>query len=269
MTTKETHLGMLSSAEAEERLKSRPVILLPFGAQEGHGPHLPLGADYLVAEAIAVRASRQCNALVAPVMPYGYAPHFRNFHGGVSTRPEITQMLAEDLMAGFHRFGCDRFIFVDNHAHNDAPLEVAARAMQDRLGVKLAHFYPWRVMTAWGPELFGDRWASSFGHGAEPNNSVMLYLWPERYLKDRAVKGGMRPLGGLKLTSSRTASLDAVTIGLYFDIDQVNDTGVTGGDPSVADAKIGEILVDRTAAALAKLVGWIEKLPAEDSRRRR
>ena len=51
------------------------------------------------------------------------------------------------------------------------PLEVAARAVQDRLGIAVAHFYPWRVMSTWGPKLFGDDWKAVYGHGAEPNTS--------------------------------------------------------------------------------------------------
>ena len=94
----ETHLGRMTLKEAETRLATRPVVLLPFGAQEAHGPHLPLGADYLVAEEVALRASRLTDAVVAPTMPYGPTPAFKGYAGSVSTRAEITQMLAEDII---------------------------------------------------------------------------------------------------------------------------------------------------------------------------
>lgn len=253
----ETHLGRMSIPDAEERLRSGSVVLIPFGALEAHGLHLPLGADYLVAEEIALRASRLADAIVAPTMPYGYAPAFRGFAGNVSTRMEITQWLAEDIMADLAAAGAKRFIFVDNHAGNDPPLEAAARTAQDRLGIAVAHFYPWKVMTAWGPELFGSAWNEAYGHGAEPNTSVLLYLMPEAVQMQHAVKGALAPFGGKPMASSRFVDIDGVQHQLYLRVRQINDSSITGGDPKAKpDPKIGRTLVDRAATSLAQLIEW-------------
>ncbi|HYM70324.1 MAG TPA: creatininase family protein [bacterium] len=253
----------MSLAEAEERLATTPVVLFPFGALEAHGPHLPLGADYLVAEEIALRASRRTNAVVAPAMAYGYAPHFQGFAGSVSTRMEITRMLAEDVVTDLAAAGVTHFVFIDNHAGNDAPLEVAARAVQDRLGIAVAHFYPWRVMSTWGPELFGDDWKTVYGHGAEPNTSVLLYLMPETVRMDRAVPGELARYRGQKLASSRYVEIDRVQSQLYLRVKDVNASSVTGGDPTRRpDPAIGRALVEQTADALVRLVDWFRTQPA-------
>jgi creatinine amidohydrolase len=243
--------------EAETRLAAEPVVLIPFGAQEAHGPHLPLGADYLVAEEVAVRASRLTNAVVAPTMPYGYAGAFRGFAGNVSTRPEITQMLAEDIITDLAAAGPTHFILVDNHAGNDTALEVAARSLKDRLGVSIGHFYPWKVMTVWGPELFGDQWKAVFGHGAEPNTSVMLYLTPENVDMTQAVPGALASFGGRRMASSRYVEIEGVQHQIYIDTKRINDSSVTAGDPRIRpDPTLGRVFVERCAQSLAQFVEW-------------
>ena len=256
----ETHLGRMNLKEAEERLATRPVILVPFGAQEAHGPHLPLGADYLVAEEIALRASRGTNALVLPVMPYGYSPYYRGFPGNVSTRAEITRMLAEDIVADMAGVGITHFVFVDNHAGNDSPLEAAARAAQDTLKVTIGHFYPWKVMTTWGPELFGADWKPAFGHGAEPNTSVLLHLMPDRVDMKHAVAGVLKPFGGARMAGSRYVEIDGVQSQVYIDTKRINDSTVTGGDPNVRpDPNLGRELVDRCTRSLVQFIDWLRE----------
>ncbi len=259
----ETHLGKMTLHEAETRLAAHPVVLLPFGAQEAHGPHLPLGADYLVAEEIALRASRLTDAVVAPTMPYGYTPAFKGYAGSVSTRAEITRMLAEDIITNLATAGPTHFVFVDNHAGNDPALEVAARAVQARGGVSVGHFYPWRVMTAWGPELFGNDWKAVFGHGAEPNTSVMLYLMPEHVDMRHAVAGSLAPLGGRPMTGSRYVEIDGVQSQVYIDLRRVNESSITGGDPRLRpDPELGRIFVERCVEALVGFVEWFRTVRA-------
>ena len=65
-------------------------------------------------------------------------------------------------------------------------------------------------MTAWGPELFGSDWKAVFGHGAEPNTSVMLYLMPDNVDMRHAVTGSLAPLGGRPMTGSRYVEIDGV-----------------------------------------------------------
>lgn len=155
------------------------------------------------------------------------------------------------------------FVFVDNHAGNDPALEVAARAVQTRSGVSVGHFYPWRVMTAWGPELFGNDWKAVFGHGAEPNTSVMLYLMPDNVDMRHAVAGSLAPLGGRPMTGSRYVEIDGVQSQVYIDLRRVNESSITGGDPRLRpDPELGRIFVDRCAEALAKFVEWFRTVRA-------
>lgn len=259
----ERRLGWMSIREAEAALAGKAVVLMPFGALEAHGPHLPLGTDYLVAEEVAARAAQRCNAVVAPTMPHGYAAAFRGFAGNVSTRMEITQMLAEDVLTDLAASGATHFIFVDNHAGNEPPLEAAARALQEKRGIAVAHFYPWKVMVTWGPELFGDDWRAAFGHGAEPNTSVMLHLTPSAVHMENAVRGSISPYGNRPMVSSRIVDIDGVQHQIYVRTRSINNSSVTGGDPRRRpDPEIGRVLMERTTDALVNLVEWFAAQPA-------
>ena len=78
----------MTVAEFRDRLDDRPVILLPLGSQEEQGPHVPMG-DYLLAEAVALRAAELSGAIAAPCLPFGFAEFFRGFPGGIQLRAEI------------------------------------------------------------------------------------------------------------------------------------------------------------------------------------
>ena len=80
----------------------RVVGILPVGATEAHGPHLPLDTDVIIAEAMASEAARLARAagyaaLVLPSLAYTPAPFARNFPGTISLKPETLQTLVEEI----------------------------------------------------------------------------------------------------------------------------------------------------------------------------
>ena len=67
---------------------SRPVALLPTGAVEQHGPHLPLGVDIWLASAVArAVAEGQAGMRVCEPFAYGSSQHHRAFPGTMSLSP--------------------------------------------------------------------------------------------------------------------------------------------------------------------------------------
>jgi creatinine amidohydrolase len=132
--------------------------------------------------------------------------------------------------------------------------------MQDTRGVSIGHFYPWKVMTTWGPELFGGDWKTAFGHGAEPNTSVLRYLMPDRVDMAHAAVGGLTPYGGRRMVGSRYVEIDGVQSQIYIDTKRINDTSVTGGDPNVRpDPALGREFVDRCTRALVQFIDWLRE----------
>jgi creatinine amidohydrolase len=91
--------GEKTYREVTTRARDRLVAILPLGAVEAHGPHLPLVTDGLIAEAMAAEGARRLElrgleALVLPTQDYSAAPFAREFAGTVSVRPaeELTEM---------------------------------------------------------------------------------------------------------------------------------------------------------------------------------
>ena len=66
------------------RIAQFPAVILPLGATEQHGYHLPLGVDIILAEALAVRVAEATGATVMPAMPYGYSWVWRDAPGSVT-----------------------------------------------------------------------------------------------------------------------------------------------------------------------------------------
>jgi creatinine amidohydrolase len=78
-------------------LVDRPTVLVPVGAVEQHGPHLPLDTDACVAAAVAARAAAATNLLVAPPVAYGASGEHEGFPGTVSIGHAALRLLLVEL----------------------------------------------------------------------------------------------------------------------------------------------------------------------------
>src|SRR5690606_15461450 len=95
-----------------EYLRHDDRILLPFGSTEQNGPHLPLGSDTLVAEAIAFRAAQATKVLVGPTIPWGNAAADMSYCGTLSLGPDTVTALIRDLCRSLKAHGFRRLVFV-------------------------------------------------------------------------------------------------------------------------------------------------------------
>ena len=94
--------GERTYREVATRMQGRLVAILPLGAVEAHGPHLPLATDSLIARAMAEEGARRLQtrgleALVLPTLHYSAAPFAREFPGTVSVRPDTVAALVRDI----------------------------------------------------------------------------------------------------------------------------------------------------------------------------
>jgi len=113
----------LSSVQADALLGGprTPVLLLPVGTVEPHGPHAPLGTDVLIATAICERTARalsrdgRVRALVLPAVPYGVTRYASAFRGAVSVSPETLTALIVELCGSLIGDGWRRIAIVNHH----------------------------------------------------------------------------------------------------------------------------------------------------------
>jgi len=123
-------LGDLSSRAFERERGRNPLVILPVGALEAHGPHLPLAADQIQAEATARQLAERVGGWVAPTLPYGICTSAQRFPGTVSLSLETLSAVAREVLSEFGRQGIRRVLVLSGHAESVhlAALKAAADA---------------------------------------------------------------------------------------------------------------------------------------------
>jgi creatinine amidohydrolase len=107
----------LTTSELEKMLDERSVAILPLGAMEEHGCHLPLSTDCLQPEFVAMEVAKKVgNAFVLPIVKYGQCSSTRNFPGTLSLRFETLEMLIEDIVSELARTGFRNVVVLSGHA---------------------------------------------------------------------------------------------------------------------------------------------------------
>ncbi len=167
---------------------SDKVVVLPIGSTEQHGPHLPLGVDYYIAEDIAKHLAKLTDIIIAPTITYGYKSKPLSgggplFKGTIDLNGETLIHLVTDILCEFARDGFNK-IFIENaHFENQAFIEEAmdlATAQFPKLKVVQSNW--WDVLDQKTvDEIFKDvpfpGWALE--HAAITETSLMMYLEPD------------------------------------------------------------------------------------------
>ena len=176
----------LDSRSFERRLRSNPLVILPVGALEAHGPHLPLGADQIQAEATALALADRVDALVAPTVPYGSAPGARRFPGTISLSIAQLEVHVAGVLSELARSGVKRILVLSGHGergHMAALREAADSAMQAHPGVRIVVLCDYEFVY----ELRGTEAPASDGHAGLLETSRVLALAPETVGEARPV----------------------------------------------------------------------------------
>lgn len=128
-------LAELTYRELEHGLETDlTTAIIPIGATEQHGPHLPLGADSLIGEEIADRiAARLSGAVVAPPIPVGCSAEHVGFAGTISIPPSLLTQLLEAYASSLDRHGFEYVVLLPSHGGNFAPVDAAAAEIAPEL----------------------------------------------------------------------------------------------------------------------------------------
>ena len=189
------------------------VLVLPLGATEQHGPHLPISTDTDIAEALALGlASRRPGVVVAPTLPYGASGEHAGFSGTLSIGHDALELVLVELV----RSATDTWshvLLLNAHGGNLPTLTTAVARLRGES----------RDVLLWSPAWRGD------AHAGRTETSVQLALDPSRVGPGREA-GATQGLAEL-LPELRRGGLRAVT-----------GNGILG-DPSGASSEEGEQLL--------------------------
>jgi creatinine amidohydrolase len=180
-------LGELSWPEAQQRLKTAPVVVLPFGpAAKAHGPHLPLNADAKVADYLCARAVEAQDVVVAPPIAHGWLPPFRQFPGTEVMDSTVFIRYVDEVARSLVRSGAQRLVFLNTSIAKAGglPLSIVARDLRADLGVPT-------LVVSWDdletPEYEALNTQKQGGHADEIETSIHLFLQPELVHMEKAV----------------------------------------------------------------------------------
>lgn len=239
----------LTWPEAQERLKSVDVAILPTGAIEQHGPHLPLDVDAFDAEYLARKVAEACSdpkPLVLPLISYGVSYHHDDFKGTISVRNETLSNFVYDIGMNIAKQGIKKLLIINGHGDNSPTLNYAAQMIN-----RDAHIFV-AVDTGETSDVDIDDLSETSNdiHAGEIETSTTLAIRPEMVQMDLAKKTA------LKFTSRYLNFSSLRGVPWYAQTEKISANG-TMGDPTKATVEKGNKM---WAIMIAHLVAFVEEL---------
>lgn len=234
--------------------RAKAVAILPIGAVEQHGPHLPLSVDRDLTLAVLTRAlpliPHDLTVLALPVQAIGKSTEHEAWAGTLSLSAATLLSVLHDIAASVHRAGISRLMFLNGHGGNRSILDVACRDLRAKIGLITAHV-AWDDL-AGTKVVVGEAEAANGLHAGDVETSAMLAAHPARVRMDLAETFGSAHLDwqrdhpdlGLGMAPFRPGWL----------MGDLNAKGAIG-DAAAATAAKGDVLLDTAARRLARLVG--------------
>ncbi len=225
------------------------AVIIPVGATEQHGPHLPLSVDTHIDTAVALAVSAITGIPVVPPVPYGVSASHGDFPGTLSLRPETMISVIEDLTDSLYESGVRQFILLNGHIWNNGALDVSAEKLRVRHPDARVRALGYVTMYP-GPEVDGHvTHGRALMHANHFETSVMLHLAPQLVHMDRAV------------------SHQDVDSFWDYRMDQVSDSGVWGRDVPDANAEHGAREFARCVVTTARALAAAVQEPAPERSR--
>jgi creatinine amidohydrolase len=240
----------LTWPEARDAASALSAVMIPVGAIEQHGPHLPLAVDTQICEAVALGVSALTGVPVVPPLSYGVSGSHGDFGGTIGLRPETMIHVVEDVIDSLYERGIRQFILLNGHIWNSGSLDVSAEKLRVRHRDARVRSLAYVTMYP-GPEVNGHvKYGRALMHANFFETSVMLYLYPELVRMDRA-----------------TSHLDVDSFWDYR-MDQVSETGVWGRDVKDSNAEHGKSEFERCVLTTARAIATAVREPWPDPKHR-
>jgi creatinine amidohydrolase len=166
----------------------QPVVLLPVGSTEQHGPHLPLDVDIFLCEQVCLETARRApdKVLVLPPISYGLNLHHIDFPGTIHIEPEVFIAFCTNITKSVAYHGFRRILVVNGHGSNTPLADLVARktTLATKSVCAAVNYF------VFGMEAFAKiQETEVIAHADEFETSLYLHLAPERVRMDRAVSG--------------------------------------------------------------------------------
>jgi creatinine amidohydrolase len=256
-------LDELSSERAAELIGEDSVLILPVGAVEQHGPHLPLATDLIVvsacADAVVAEHGDELDLWALPPLPFSKSNEHAWAPGTLWLTPETVLATMRDLGRSLATLAARKLVLLNGHGGNTSLLDVVCRELRLEHG-----FQTFLLHASLPPDHGGEGAPEEHGlgiHGGVGETSVMLHLRPDLVDMDLAVRNVP-----LWLESNRHVRFGgSASFGVLS-----HDFGPRGviGDATIASAAAGTRSFEAGVAFLGEVLGEVARFDFPDRPRR-
>jgi creatinine amidohydrolase len=256
----------LTWPEINDAIELGKVCIVPCGAVEQHGPHLPLDVDLVCPTGIAQGAGREIPEamLVLPIIAYGYTGHVMDFPGTINTDYEhfIHQVLDVTKSLAYHGF--KKIILLNGHGSNWPNLDIAARRTNLETDAECLPICWWSLLTVdrgFLPSWRESAFPGGCSHACELETSLYLYLDEGNVRKDLIKSGTISfnaeqsPFNWVDLFAAGPGTVISWT-------SSYSETGVLG-DAARGSAEKGRRAYEEAVKQLVRLVTWFKDRPKD------
>lgn len=235
------------------------IPIVPVGAVEQHGPHLPLDVDMLLSTSVALGAGKKLpeKILVLPSVSYGYTGHVMDFPGTINIHFEHFMHYVLDICKSLAYHGFKKIMLLNGHGSNMPNLDLVARRCNLETDAQCAMAAWWMMLTV--DKEFLPKWRESefpggCAHAGELETSMYLYLAGDDVRKDK-IRSGKIAFNEDKSRYRYVDLFGAGPVSVTTWTSSYSDTGVLG-DAELATAEKGRQAYEE---AVYRLCGFIEE----------
>lgn len=239
------------------------LVLIPTGSIEQHGDHLPVETDALLSAAVAEMAAARMTdtpVIVAPGVPFGFAPHHLSWPGTISLRLETYTAMLRDIARSIIDAGFPRAIFINGHGGNSAPIRaLTGQLITDGYAVGMVDYFA-PSQADYARLLMGAM--PGTGHACEQEAALMMATTGEA--------GAARIAGAVADLAPR---LTQPWVAPGYPADPISSAGAGWaaifhaddvgyyGDPAAATVENGREILEVTARNLAEFLRAFARTP--------
>jgi creatinine amidohydrolase len=243
-------------------LAAQTVAVLPVGAVEQHGPHLPLSVDSTLVDGMVAAALPHLPAevpvLVLPTQQIGLSLEHASYAGTLGLSPATLLALWTEIGACVARAGVHKLLIFNAHGGNVSSMDIVARQLRMQCGLLVYHS-SWFNLPLHGADAAFSAHEHRFGvHGGEMETSMLLHLAPAlvrmQHAQNFASTSEERARDYPILGNGKSAKLG-------WSMQDYNPCGAAG-NAAAADAARGQALVEAVGVSLAALLQEMHRLPA-------
>jgi len=235
------YLDEMTMPEFKEKVKENPVVILPLGAIEEHGPHLPLCTDSIQPEYVAQKVAEKTGAIIAPSIRYGFCSSTKKFPGTISITFDTLRALVYDILDDLVRNGVRNIIVLSGHAGrvHMAALRLAAQDVVEENEVNIMVLSDYDI--AYDILEKDDTIPKDDGHSGLIETSRIMAIRGE-LVKGKGVPGNTRPPKFMVMKNPKT----------HF------PSGIMG-DPTNASKEKGDEINEFIIQELIKMIEKMKK----------